>query len=349
MLIVLLGCVNRQPSEIFVPDYDPNLYLDALAQVDKKLESQPTNYKLLEQKLYYCQKAGWPGSCAQALEKVESVKGMDAKLFQNYLQFYDVNQLASDLIALVEDWRSQFALTLEQQQWYVKALVKESKRTEARAELHYFLNEFKGVSTYEFGAQQYLKLGDTLRAMYHLSKVRKIDEGRSSMLQYGKLLFKRGYTSRGIEVLQGYHAEDAKNQHLSLTLASFYENNGYFGLARKAVEEVSPSDSIHFYLSSLYQRDGLLDSAIAQLDSVLVKNPSQYRALKRKGFLYQQKGWLTTSLQAYEQAYKMDTTDTAISIQIEVIRRKIAYLQRRKFEENKTPLLQLESKKIENE
>ena len=58
LLIVLLGCVNRQPSEIFVPDYDPNLYLDALAQVDKKLESQPTNYKLLEQKLYYCQKAG---------------------------------------------------------------------------------------------------------------------------------------------------------------------------------------------------------------------------------------------------------------------------------------------------
>ena len=348
LLIVLSACVSRPSNDILIPEYNAALYLESLAQVEEKLSTQPSSIKLLEQKLYYCDKAGWPGTCRQALDEIQSVKGMDLKLSRDYLQYYGANDLSAEMVSFVGTWRSQFPLNVEQLQWFIQALVDEKEEVEARAELHFLLNEFDAITSDEFAANQYLRMGDTLRAVYHLSRVRKKDGSRHSMLPYGQMLFELGYAARGIEVLQSYFMQQPEDSHLSLTLATFYENYGYNTLARKVLMKVPAEDSIDYYLANLYQRDGLLDSAIFRLDSILVRDPEQLKALKIKGSLYEQKGWLSTALTTFEEAYNLDSTDTAIRNQIAVIQRKIAYLQRRKFEESKTPLLQLESKKIEN-
>lgn len=348
ILILITGCVSKPATEIIVPTIRDDFYQEALSKVDEMLEDDPSNANLIEQKLFYCDATGWTSSCKEALDSYKNTNGMSEDLFQTYLDFYEAGEEHSSIINLVNDWRDVYELTDTQYMLHIKSLLATKRSIEVKRELTSFLGKNKNFKAQEFAAMQYMALGDTLLAIYYLSKVRKANSMRPSMIDYGKMLFGLGYPNRGIEVLEEYSASPSDNQTFSFDLASFYDEHGYYGLARKKLRNYSSEDAVCTYISELYQKEGLLDSAILYMDSILIRDSENVAAIKTKASLYDQKGWLSTSLKYYEQAFVLDSTDTALSNQIAVIQRKIAYLQRRKFEESKAPLLQLESKKIIN-
>lgn len=350
ILITLIGCKGRQPAEIRIPDFQPSFYVEALNQLNQEIEGDPTNFQLIEQKLFYCEEAGWPATCLQALDVYHSEKGMSKALFQNYFTYYSVNEKHQEIINLSASWRKQYSLTLTQHKSLINSLVTINSKNEALWELSLFLRETSDIEIEEFTARQYLTLGDTLKSVYYYSKVYNADSSNHSMLDYGHLLLNLEYDKRGIEVLEKYYASQSDDENLAFSLASMYQDQGYHRLARnKLMPFIGGGDSVSFVISSLYQEELLFDSAVAYLDSILINDPTNFKAIKKKAEIYDQKGWLSTSLKFYEEAYAMDSTDTVIENQIASIQRKIAYLQRRKFEESKPPLLQLESKKIDNE
>ncbi len=114
------------------------------------------------------------------------------------------------------------------------------------------------------------------------------------------------------------------------------------------IKPYTADDTLSYFLSDLYAMDFYWDSALMYLDTILLVNGGSIRALKNKGSIYEKRGWLSNALSMFEQAQALDSTDTSIASSISLIRRKIAYLQRQKFEESKVPLLEIESKKIEN-
>ena len=349
VIIALFGCATRPSTEIVIPAVSNDFYLEALQKIAKRLEQDPSNSKLAEQQLFYCKASGWPLQCDVALNVMNSANGMSESLFQDLFSYYEANDRYQDIINLAYEWRGEYSLSLTQQYTLIESLRLEGHRFEALSQLAALVAKDGRPLTHEFAATQYLAMGDTLKSIYFLSKVSKSSPNRASMITYGKLLILNGYADRGIEALENYSIGNDLDSTSIFSLVRFYEERGYNQLARKKLKPFAADEAVSYAIAVLYQKDGLLDSAIIYADSVLVGDPTSLTTLKLKGALYYQKGWLATALNYYEQVYAMDSTDTVVSNDIADIQRKIAYLQRKKFEESKAPLLELNSKKIINE
>lgn len=349
LLIYIFGCSSNPSSEILVPTVNKDFYQEALKKVEAKLEDDPQNLKLIEQQLFYCKAAGWPSTCSTSLNATKNSDGMSESLFNDFFEYYTVNGEYEALTDLVDVWRELYSLSIQQHQTLIKSYTITNRKIKAIQEISDFLriNNDKGI--HEFVATQYLNIGDTLKSIYYMSKVRKSNPTSPLMITYGKLLVERGYAARGIDALEDFATLEVENKKLNYDLAIFYDKYGYTSLARNKLRRFTDGDTISFYVAELFKKEGLLDSAILLMDSVLSRDSVNLIALKNKASLYNQKGWLSTALSYYEEAFAIDPNDTTISDQIADIQRKIAYLQRKKFEENKAPLLELNSKKIINE
>ena len=345
--MLLVGCAGKQSTEIIVPEIQAGFYSAALSDIDERLENDPSNIKLVEQKLYYCEQTEWPETCLTALNKYRAKHGLTQLIFEQYLTYYTKQNQHNNLIELIDQWKRQYDLDKGFRKPLIESLANVGDRARAVSEIKDFLSLNNSTSDHEFVARQYLTLKDTIMSAYYLGKVCRADSTNEMMLDYGKMLFDLGYPVRGRKVLETYYSSQSPNQDLALDISSFYVNQSEYALSRYKLKPFAKRDSISFFISKLYREDELLDSAIMYLDTVLLESPNNVRALNEKGYLYEEKGWLSTSLNFLEQALAIDSTDTAISNHIALIQRKIAYLQRRKFEEAKrTPVLRLESKKI---
>lgn len=262
LLILLTGCFSKQSAEISVPDFQSNFYQEALLKIEERIAEDPSNFKLVEQQLHYCEMAGWPFACIEALESYSAEKGMSKELYQSHFDCYISNDRYQDIVNLSDNWRDTYPPSPTQLKALINSLIILNKRLDALVELRIFLAKNDDLIANEFAAQQYLALGDSLLSVYYLSKVYKEDSSRHTMLDYGKLLFKLGYSERATEVLEEYYLTQESNQELSLDLALFYDQKGYYELARRKLRKSAASDSINFYMASLYQKGLLFDSAI---------------------------------------------------------------------------------------
>jgi len=347
-IIVLFGCTVKQSTDIIIPELKAGFYQEALATLDEKLADDPLDLGLIEQKVFYCEEANWPTTCLSALDQLKSTKGMSRQLFGYYLSYYAEHELSANAVALFDQWGDTYS-TAEFRQTLIKSFVTLGRKKEAIAEIRVLLAESPGLSNSEFVSRQYLQMADTLMSIYFMTKVWKDDPSSSLMLDYGKVLISKGYSVRGLKVLQTLQEAQDWDQTDDFELAAFYESMGYNQQALKLLKLYTGNKEVDFRISDLFRKESLLDSSIMYLDTVLMNDPGNFIATKLKAETYEQKGWLSTSLRFYEQAYAMDSTDTVIRDRVDLIQRKIAYLQRQKFEESRLPLLQLEPKKINNE
>jgi len=331
-----------------VPELQAGFYQEALAALDEKLTDDPLDLSLIEQKVFYCEEADWPTICLSALDQLKSMKGMSRQLFGYYLSYYAKHGLSAEAVELFDQWGTTYS-TAEFRQSLIESFVELDRRKEARAEIGVLLAESPGLSTNEFVSKQYLQLSDTLMSIYFMTKVWKEDPSSSLMFDYGKVLLSKNYSVRGLKVLQTFREAQRRDQTIDFELAAFYESTGYHREALTLLKKYSGNKEVDFRIANLFRKESLLDSSIMYLDTVLISDPGNLRATKLKAETYEQKGWLSTSLRFYEQAYAIDSADTVIRDRMDLIQRKIAYLQRQKFEESRLPLLQLEPKKINNE
>ena len=348
LMILIGGCSINQSTEIVSPDFQSDFYQQAFLHVGKQLEESPNNKEVLSKYLFYCEKLEWPISCIAALDHWKKINGMSQELLAKYLNYYSQNRQYEQVVLLINEWEATYPID-EFRKSLIQGYVLLDERKKAIKEMRTFLANSDGPTANEFVASQYLALTDTLLAIYQMSKVWKQDPSSKMMPTYGKTLVSSGYVERGLSVLDQWQKSQPTNQPLALELATFYESNGFHGLSRSLLKPYAHQKEVAYRLASLCEKDQLLDSAIMYLDTILVESPSEILAITRKAHLLERKGWLSSSLRFYEQAYVLDSSDTVIQDRIQLIQGKIAYLQRQKFEESRLPLLQLESKKINNE
>lgn len=347
-VFLLSGCSKPSKQEIIVPVLNAGFYGEALNQITEKLRSDPTNSDLVEQKLFYCNQLEWPATCLSALDEFQRKNGMSTQLADQYVSYYEINERYVPLIKLIDRWSQEFDLQDRFKYPFIQSLVATGNVARAKRELEVFLIENKTKEDVAFGANQYLQMGDTLLAVYQLSRLQKMDDGNELMYDYGKLLIHLGYRDRGFSLLEGFAAYASLDFSKSLELARIYHNEGRTTKARSLVKPFAQTDTISYLLSDWYARELLWDSAAMYLDTVLFADSTNVKAWWKKGRLYEDRAWLAYSLQFFEKMLEIDASDSMAINQIDKIQRKITYLQRKKFEESKIPILELESIKINN-
>lgn len=348
-----IGCAKPEKSKIYVPIDQGEIVQISLDGLLELAEQNPDDEVAVQSCLYYCTLAEWPLSCQNLLEQQKNQKSLDQTLLLQFISFFNQHSRHSELVKMVNAQQERWVLPMKHRKMLILSLLALDSGSLARSELNLMLKEENSHENHEFAGLQFLKLGDSIRAIYHLNKTFKADPARGSMLMYGQLLLNLGYEERGVNVLESYF--EAKNEEpqaqvnqLALKIGTIYEYYGMYGRAREKIAGSNQTED-RYKLAHLYYLDDLLDSALVSLNLVLEIDSGNFQAVSLKAKIFEDKGMLSSSLKWYQAALILDPSDSIIMTRVTDLRRKMAYLQRKKFEEQKTLLLQLESKKIENE
>ncbi|MEM0939914.1 MAG: hypothetical protein AAGI25_09015 [Bacteroidota bacterium] len=239
----------------------------------------------------------------------------------------------------INEMDEDYPLSKKCRKLLIESLISLGHKNQAVLRINQLLKDDMQTEDLAFVSEKYFEMADTLMATYYLGKLSKLDSTHALMLNYGKILLHLGYLQRGIEALEMYFSSQPIKEELAIELAGLYNEQELYDYARNKLKPLEKQDTILFFLSNLYRKDFIWDSAIMYLDSILIMDSVNFRAYKSKGIIYEERGWLLTSLSHFERALMIDSTDTSLSNKIIQIQRKIAFLQRQKLKENQVPLL----------
>jgi hypothetical protein len=346
IFVVFFSCSNPRTDQIIVPKLEANFYSSALGRINDELKSTPDNPKLVEQKLYYCQQLDWPTTCVSALDAYKSQHGMTNQLIEQYIFYYSRHHRYQLLVDIIEKWSEEYDLKDKFHQPLIEALVKLGKKDRATLELRNYMIGRSMLGDFEFASSQYLSMGDTLLSTYYLGKLEKLDPTNILMIDYGQLLISLNYSNLGFRVLEMVSPYQLDNRDFNLMLARLYAQYSSFENARNLIKPFSDEDTISYLIADWYMQESKWDSAIQIVNTVIKQDSLNTKAIWRKARIYENRGWLATSLTYFNSILEIQPQDSITSNRINLIQRKIAYLQRKKFEENKIQIREIEPIKI---
>lgn len=350
VFIVLFGCGERKKTPIVVPEITASFYERALDEINEQISKSSESEKLIEQKLYYCERLGWPTSCYSALESYQADNGMTYQLAERYIAYYLRHERYQLLLALIEDWNEKFKLEEKFVEVYIECLAKLGKSQRTVVELREYLKKRRAPSDLAFASRQYLRIDNRPLAALTLSRLLNMDPTHSMAWEYGNLLLELGEVTKGLSVLNRYISGENVSVERQIQFARILQQQGRYVDARSVLDlNVQVKDSLAEFYSELFEALGQFDSAIFVLEVFIEEDSSRREPYWRLGLLNENRGRLSTAAGYYSKLIKRDPSDTLATQKLDEVQRKIAYLQRREREARQMPLLNLEPKKIENE
>ena len=345
LFLLFLSCSTRS-DKIVNPTIGASFYSDALVRIDRQLNGDEDNLQLVSQKMYYCEVLEWPSTCIGALDEYKRQKGMTPQLLDQYIDYYTKHQDYSALRQVVERWVDVFDLGNKYEKIWIKSLVEGNMIEQSAIALRNYLARNNNIDDLVFGAESFLKIQDTLMAVYMISKIAK--ERPSNHLvynEYPEILYSLNHKEKAYDLFEE-KAENDSSFDFYIDLASKYEDDNNVIKAVDKLSSFAYIDTIAYKISDMLAKELKWDSAHYYLDQIIEKDSVNKDAWFKKASLYENRGWLSTSLNYFEHVVYLSPNDTIAAQRADLVRRKIAYLQRLKFEESKIPLLEVESKKI---
>ena len=290
----------------------------------------------------------WPQTCIDALDAYREIHGMTNQLVEQYIIYYSQHEEYQLLLDVIDRWADEYDLGDQFTETYIDALTRLERKATATLELKQYLKNNQSLEALTFASKQYLRIKDTTMAAYNLSKVYEQDKSSNLMWEYGSILVTLGYDDRGFEVMDQYVKARPEDYDVQLTYARLLQSTERKALARKVIQPFKSRDTVAYLLADWYQKDYLWDSASYTLSEIVARDSTSRKPIWKLGRLYEDRGWFLASIPYFEHLIEMNANDTLAQQRIDLIQRKIAYLQRLKFEENKIPTIELQPKTIEN-
>ncbi|MEM6829069.1 MAG: hypothetical protein AAF551_01045 [Bacteroidota bacterium] len=316
-------------------------------KIDEQLSGNENNLKLVEQKMYYCERLDWPETCIQAIDELKRQRGISPQLLDKYITYYSKHQRYEQLLAVIDQWAAQFNAGRKYLKAKIRALTQLGRGEDASVLLK---NYMIGKSSYDdlvFAASQYIQLNDTLFSAYYLSKLYQQDPEHDLVYEYyGYLLLDLGYPDLGLTVLESYAANNPYDFYFHRNLSDIYMELNLFSEGRSILKNFLDKDTVVYTIADLFQREQMWDSAHYYVDLIIDRDSLNRKARWKKANMYEARGWLSVSLDQYDQLVYQNPDDSIARERASLVRRKIAYLQRLKFEANKIPVPVIESIKL---
>ena len=348
ILLFAISCQSTDNQRIIVPELTADFYAEALSDLDRKLASDADNEKLIRQKLYYCERLEWPISCLSALEYEKNRAGMTHQLADNYVYYFIKHQQFELLGDFIDEWNSQFDLYEKNQKSFIYGLTYSRQFGRAQTHLRDYLSKHTDTSALAFASQQYLEMQDTILAVYCLANLYADAPEHPLMYQYGNILFKLNEHERAFQAMEHYRVNHSISYEDAFGIAMTYSSKGYLKPAIGILKPYCCQDTVSFFISDMHKRSFEFDSSVMYLDSVIIADPKNLRALWKKSRAFEDKGWFSYALSLLEDITEIDTNHQEAQKRIDLIQRKIAYLQRQKREDLIPPALELKPIKFDN-
>lgn len=349
LLLILVSCTPKREDKIVIPEVGESFYSQALQRINEDLEGDEHNLHLVEQKIYYCDYLEWPSTCVDALDEFKRQKGMTAQLLDQYATYFLKHQQYEQLLNVINRWAGEFDFKESYWKYQVLASTKLAMNNEASALLRRYMSKRSSLRDIKFAAERFIEMEDTLMSSYYLGKLMKLDPSDVLVVRnYALMLFDLGYQEKAFEILDDFSVLNPNDFEFNYALSSRYAKAGYLAKARDKLKPFAASDTITYELANLHMLSNEWDSAHLYIDRILERDSLNKRAWLTKATLYEQRGWLNYSLNYFNHVLYLYPTDTIAQVKAATVERKIAYLQRKKIEENQLPLLNIESKKIIN-
>ena len=353
-LFLLIGlffqcCSQQGHQEILIPELHHHFYKEALNQINLKQKSGTSDINLIDQKLYYCDQLDWPVSCISALDSYRAHFGMNNQLIEQYIAYYQTHNQHQLLVEVIEKWNQKYDLQKSFRKPFIHSLVQLKEHERAKLELQHFVLFNQAKEDTEFASKNFLQLRDTFMAIFHLNRLAKVDPSNDLMMDYGSILIHIDHKNEGFKILADFLSSKSLRMDQRIRIAKSFEAANHLSKARNMIKPFSDIDTLAYLIVEWYTKDFFWDSAVMYVDKILSNDSGNAEAWWKKGQIYEDRGWLSHSLRSFKEALKINPNDSAVIQQIQVVQRKIAYLQRRKFEENKIPPLELKSIKINRE
>lgn len=346
--LCVLSCAPQR-DRIVIPTVNDSFYSQALIRIDEDLDGDEDNLHLVEQKLYYCEYLDWPSTCIGALDELKRQKGMTPQLLDQYAHYYLQHQQYQELLKVISRWAGKFDMSDDYSKYQILASSRLSRKEEAIVLLRKFMTTRSSIDDLRFAAERYIELEDTLMASFYLGKLMKLDAKDDLIFNnYALMLFDLGFEEKAFDILETNGELNPEDFDFHNSLAIRYQSKGYYGKARNHLVQFADADSIIYRIANLYTEDNLWDSAHLYIDKIIVRDSVNRDAWITKAMIFEERGWLNYSLNYFSHVLYLYPSDTIARERASQVRRKIAYLQRKKFEENQLPLPVIESKKIIN-
>lgn len=347
LIVFTFSCAVKEKDQIIIPVIGTSFYDQALDQINLDLKNDKTNAQLIEQKIYYCDYLNWPRGCVDALNEYKRQNGMSQTLLDQYIKYYSTHEQFEELLTVLDSWKSTFPVGEVYLKEEIRAYTSMGRKNVGFKLLRNYLSKNDTFEGWVFASDRYLELQDTLMAAYALGKVYKEDSLHQLISDhYGYILVDLGHKDIGLELLEDVARRDSTNLNLNFSISLLAEENDRLDIARSSIQSHLDEDMIAFRVANLYKQELLWDSAHNIMNQVIDRDSLNTSAWFLKAQLYEDRGWLSQSLNYYNHVLYLSPEDSITQDRIQSVRRKIAYLQRLKFEENKLPLQELKSKKI---
>ncbi|RED94420.1 tetratricopeptide repeat protein [Marinoscillum furvescens] len=298
----------------------------------------------IRQKVWLAQKAHWPNDCRPDIEHVLNHTELTYELLISALDCYATRSYWHEMLTILEKWEEGHVLNSTLTPYKIKALAQMGESGRAGELLWQYLNREKSTKAYEFGAEVYLGLGDTVRSMYAFQQLVSLNPAHPSLVStYVPLLVSQGFPQKALNLMDHTKLTD---EQLMFKARALYQM-GEVSDAHKVLASLSGTEAWSQRVT-WYQQQNQYDSAVYYTDQ-LIQMDSSKEHLHKKAQLLELRGWLNSAYALYQTILEKQPTDSIALDRARIVGRKIAYLRSLKEAEATRPFLEIKPKKSINE
>ncbi|WP_421878381.1 tetratricopeptide repeat protein [Marinoscillum sp.] len=345
LLVVLsFGCSDSKKYPIESARIDVNYYLQALSEVKTQIQANSKNTNLRKRKLLVSRELKWPEDVSEDIEFLKKEEGLSYELMQYAADFYRTYNYHEKLLGILEEWESLHQRLPESNRWKISSLFGLGRYDEAKYLLWDYVQENKDhLEAMIYAADNYLKLQDSVRAIYAYSRIADLRPEHPSLLKvYVPVLVKMGYPERASAVLSK-QSFDSGSTDKKILIGEVYFQMGKISEAQELLRGDTSSSALNKRID-WYEQTLQWDSAMVYANELVWKD-SANKSLLRKARLLENRGWLNSSYSLYGLVLNRDSTNAIAREGAQNVGRKIAYLRSLREAEEKIPVLEVSPKK----
>lgn len=328
--LVAISCQNKKEYLIQIPEETHLTSETILTELEKRFSENPEDNQLIRQQLYFCEQLSWPARCERVLVTAEERFGMSQKLLDQTIAYFIEHKDFDKVESLLQ---GQFETR---------------ERMEARIRIFQAKNDLDGPLTARYlaqyndekaillGIEAYSRAKDTTNLVRQFQSLLDLDSGHIILKRYIPIVEKKRDYGLAISLIEKQLSLHANDSSLQIRRAKIYDRMGQRDTANYFLKELATVDA-YALLNSWYIEEQQWDSSIFYLNKLIQKQPENMDWILAKASSLESKGWVTPSLPYYERALAADTSNLELKKQVEKVRRKVAYLRRKRELEGLVP------------
>ena len=325
ILLIALSCENKKEYLIQVPEKAKITSESILSILEEKAKEEPENEWLLNQQLYFCEQLGWPDRCERTLRKAKEKFGLTERLIDRIVAFHlqkgNYKEVAQILQGAIET-RSR-----------LEALIQVGIHQDSLnlTYLNRYLERNQDARAFLTASKTYLQIKDSVNAKSNIKSLLALDPQNVFLKElYPVLIETKEYLS-ALQIIENQLAINPSDIHLSYDQANVYHYLGETDTAMYLLKNVKSSDA-YLTLHNWYKEINNYDSALAYLKKV-DDYSNDAKLLLSHAELLEAKGFLTLSLPYFESSLAIDSTNLELQNRVDIVRRKVAYLRKKREEQ----------------